>query len=221
MNRLAAPLIMLVVLVLIIVGGTFYQVDETEQVIVTQFGEPVRGPITKPGLWMKVPFIQTIRRFDKRVLEWDGLPGQIPTLDKQFIVARTRVDHPPGEQSMATAKKKGAGKKSAGKKAGAKKSAGKKAAAKKAPAKKAKRAPNPAFMKAMTPSAQLAPVVGANPMPRTEVTKKLWQYIKKNNLQDAKNRRMINADDKLKPVFGGKAQVSMFDMTKLVNKHLK
>jgi len=122
---------------------------------------------------------------------------------------------------MATAKKKAAGKKSAGKKAGAKKSAGKKAAAKKAPAKKAKRAPNPAFMKPMTPSALLASVVGANPMPRTEVTKKLWQYIKKNNLQDAKNRRMINADDKLKPIFGGKAQVSMFDMTKLVNKHLK
>ena len=117
---------------------------------------------------------------------------------------------------MATAKKKG------GKK-GAKKAAkkGAKKAAKKAPAKKAKRAPNPAFMKPMTPSAQLAPVVGANPMPRTEVTKKLWQYIKKNNLQDAKNRRMINADDKLKPIFGGKGQVSMFDMTKLVNKHLK
>ena len=122
---------------------------------------------------------------------------------------------------MATAKKKGAAKKSAGKKAGAKKSAGKKAAAKKAPAKKAKRAPNPAFMKAMTPSPQLAAVVGATPIPRTEVTKKLWQYIKKNNLQDAKNRRMINADDKLKPIFGGKAQVSMFDMTKLVNKQLK
>ena len=120
---------------------------------------------------------------------------------------------------MATAKKKAAGKKSA--KKAAKKAAPKKAAAKKAPAKKAKRAPNPAFMKAMTPSAQLAPVVGANPMPRTEVTKKLWQYIKKNNLQDAKNRRMINADDKLKPIFGGKGQVSMFDMTKLVNKHLK
>jgi len=76
-------------------------------------------------------------------------------------------------------------------------------------------------MKPMTPSAQLASVVGASPMPRTEVTKKLWQYIKKNNLQDAKNRRMINADDKLKPIFGGKGQVSMFDMTKLVNKHLK
>jgi modulator of FtsH protease HflC len=98
MNRLAAPLIMLVVLVLIIVGGTFYHVDETEQVIVTQFGEPVRGPITTPGLKMKVPFIQTIRRFDKRVLEWDGLPGQIPTLDKQFIVvdttARWRISDP-------------------------------------------------------------------------------------------------------------------------------
>jgi chromatin remodeling complex protein RSC6 len=118
---------------------------------------------------------------------------------------------------MATAKKKG-GKKGAKKAA---KKGTKRAAAKKAPAKKAKRAPNPAFMKPMTPSAQLSPVVGANPMPRTEVTKKLWQYIKKNNLQDAKNRRMINADDKLKPIFGGKAQVSMFDMTKLVNKHLK
>jgi upstream activation factor subunit UAF30 len=122
---------------------------------------------------------------------------------------------------MATAKKKAAAKKGV-KKAAAKKAPAKKAAAKKAPAaKKTKRAPNPAFMKPMTPSAQLAPVVGASPMPRTEVTKKLWQYIKKNNLQDAKNRRMINADDKLKPIFGGKGQVSMFDMTKLVNKHLK
>ena len=129
---------------------------------------------------------------------------------------------------MATAKKKAAGKKTAAKKGGAakkgaaKKSAGKKSAAKKAPAKKAaakKRTPNAAFMKAMTPSAQLANVVGSQPMPRTEVTKKLWQYIKKNNLQDAKQRRMINADDKLRPIFK-KDQVSMFDMTKLVNKHL-
>jgi chromatin remodeling complex protein RSC6 len=94
--------------------------------------------------------------------------------------------------------------------------------AKKAAKKKAtKRKPNPAFMKAMTPSAQLAAVVGDKPMPRTEVTKKLWQYIKKNGLQDAKNRRMINADDKLRPIFNGKGQVSMFDMTKMVNKHLK
>src|SRR5215475_1801921 len=98
MNRIAAPLIMLLVLVLIIVGGTFYQVDETEQVVVTQFGEPVRAPITTPGLKVKVPFIQTIRRFDKRILEWDGLPGQIPTLDKRFIVvdttARWRISDP-------------------------------------------------------------------------------------------------------------------------------
>ena len=122
--------------------------------------------------------------------------------------------------------KKGAAKKAPAKKAPAKKSAAKKApakkAAKKAPAKKAaKRTPNAAFMKPMTPSAALSAVVGAAPLPRTEVTKKLWGYIKKKGLQDAKNRRMINADDALKPVFGGKAQVSMFEMTKLVNKHLK
>ncbi|MBC7790976.1 MAG: SWIB/MDM2 domain-containing protein [Anaerolineae bacterium] len=85
----------------------------------------------------------------------------------------------------------------------------------------AKRTPNAAFMKPMQPSEQLGAVVGASPMPRTEVTKKLWMYIKKNNLQDPKERRMINADDKLRPVFGGKRQVSMFDMTKLVNQHLK
>ena len=114
---------------------------------------------------------------------------------------------------------KKAAKKGGAKKGGAKKAA-KKAPAKKAAKKAAKRTPNAAFMKPMTPDGQLAAVVGANPMPRTEITKKLWQYIKKNNLQDAKERRMINADDKLKPVFGGKAQVSMFDMTKLVNKQL-
>jgi upstream activation factor subunit UAF30 len=85
----------------------------------------------------------------------------------------------------------------------------------------AKRKPNAAFMKPMTPSAALGEVVGAKAMPRTEVTKKLWVYIKKNKLQDAKNRRMINADDALKTVFGGKKQVSMFEMTKLVSKHLK
>ena len=135
---------------------------------------------------------------------------------------------------MATKKagaKKGAAKKGAAKKGGAKKATAKKSSAKKAPAKKstakkagakkaAKRAPNPAFMKAMNPSPALAAVVGSNGMPRTEVTKKLWAYIKRNNLQDAKERRMINADEKLKPVFGGKGKVSMFEMTKLVNKHL-
>ncbi|MSQ88699.1 MAG: hypothetical protein EXR32_05430 [Betaproteobacteria bacterium] len=84
-----------------------------------------------------------------------------------------------------------------------------------------KRKPNAAFMKPVNPSAVLGAVIGNSPMPRTEVTKKIWAYIKKNNLQDKKNRRNINADDKLKPVFGGKAQVSMFEMTKLVSKHLK
>jgi chromatin remodeling complex protein RSC6 len=87
--------------------------------------------------------------------------------------------------------------------------------------KAAARKPNAAFMKPVTPSAQLAEVVGAKPIPRTEVTKKLWGYIKKNGLQDKKNRRMINADAALKPIFGGKAQVNMFAMTKLVSKHLK
>jgi len=104
----------------------------------------------------------------------------------------------------------------------AKKSAAKKPAPKK-PAKKAaaKRKPNAAFMKPMTPSDALGAVIGAKPMPRTEITKRLWDYIKKNKLQDSKNKRMINADDKLSAVFGGKKQVSMFDMTKLVSKHLK
>ena len=86
---------------------------------------------------------------------------------------------------------------------------------------KTKRKPSAAFMKPMTPSATLAEVVGAKAIPRTEVTKKLWQYIKKNGLQDKKNKRMINADANLKAVFSGKTQVSMFDMTKLVSKHLK
>ena len=137
---------------------------------------------------------------------------------------------------MATAKKaakkpakKPAAKKPAAKKP-AKKPAAKKPAAKKAaPAKKkpaakkaaGKRKPNAAFMKAMTPSAVLAAVVGSSPMPRTEVTKKIWDYIKRNKLQDAINRRLINADEKLRAVFGGKGKVSMFEMTKLVSNHLK
>ena len=139
-----------------------------------------------------------------------------------------------GRRTMATAKKgakksakKAAAKKPA-KKPAAKKSAAKKAPAKKAPAKKsapkktgAKRKPNAAFMKAMTPTSTLAAVVGSIPLPRTEVTKKIWDYIKKNKLQDAVNRRLINADDKLRAVFGGKSKVSMFEMTKLVSNHLK
>ncbi len=87
--------------------------------------------------------------------------------------------------------------------------------------KKSARKPNPAFMKPMTPSSTLAAVIGGNPMPRTEVTKKLWAYIKRNSLQDRVNRRMINADDKLRSVFGGRSQVSMFEMTRLVSNHLR
>lgn len=124
----------------------------------------------------------------------------------------------------AAPKKAAATKKAATKKAATKKAAPKKATTKKAAAPKkaaSKRKPNAAFMKALTPSAALAAVVGASPLPRTEVVKKLWAYIKKNNLQDSKNRRNINADAKLKEVFGGKTTVSMFDMTKLVSKHLK
>ena len=120
---------------------------------------------------------------------------------------------------MAAKKGKKAAKKPAAKKSPARKPM-KKAVAKK-PVKKAKRKPNAAFMKPMTPSSTLAAVVGSSPIPRTEVTSKLWGYIKKNNLQDKVNRRMINADDKLREVFGGKKQVSMFEMTKLVAKHLK
>ncbi len=93
-----------------------------------------------------------------------------------------------------------------------------KASAKAAPA---KRTPNSAFMKPVTPSKALAAIIGAKPMPRTEVTKKIWDYIKKNNLQDKDNRRMINADEQLKSVFGGKKQVSMFELTKLVSAQLK
>jgi upstream activation factor subunit UAF30 len=126
-------------------------------------------------------------------------------------------------RSAAKASKRPAARKSTAKKGGAKKAA-KKSAAKRPAAKKSaskKRAPNPAFMKPMQPSDKLSAVVGNNPLPRSEITKRVWVYIKKQGLQDAKNRRMINADDKLGPVFGGKKQVSMFEMTKLVNKHLK
>ena len=122
------------------------------------------------------------------------------------------------------AAKKPAAKKPAAKKPAAKKAAPKKAAPKKKPAAKkpaAKRKPNAAFMKPLTPSAMLAMVVGNSPLPRTEVTKKLWDYIKKNKLQDAVNRRLINADQNLRAVFGGKGKVSMFEMTKLVSNHLK
>ena len=117
------------------------------------------------------------------------------------------------------AAKKAAPKKAA-KKAAPKKAAPKKAAPKKAAKKKSAHKPSAAFMKALTPSDALAAVVGSKPLARTEVVKKIWVYIKANKLQDSANRRMINADAKLKVVFGGKAQVSMFDMAKHISKHL-
>jgi chromatin remodeling complex protein RSC6 len=147
---------------------------------------------------------------------------------------------------MATAKKAGAAKKGGG--SAAKKSSAKSAAKKGGSAAKktskssrssgasAKRGAggsaskrgaggqgraNAAFMKAMQPSQELAAVIGDRPMPRTEVTKRLWDYIKKNDLQDAKNRRQINADDRLRPIFGGRRNVTMFELTKLVNQHLR
>ena len=129
---------------------------------------------------------------------------------------------------MATAAKKPAVKAAVAKPAAAKKPAVKAAAPKAAAEKKSAvakaaapaRKPNAAFMKPMTLSPTLAAVIGTAPIPRTEVTKKIWEYIKKHDLQDAANRRNINADDKLKAVFGGKAQVSMFEMTKLISGHL-
>lgn len=119
-----------------------------------------------------------------------------------------------------TTKKKVAKKKTTKKKVTKKKATIKKVAKKKTTKKKAKRKPNPAFMRPWNISEVLADVIGGKPIPRTEVTKKIWTYIKKNDLQDKVKRTMINADDKLKKVFGGKAKVSMFEMTKLISKHL-
>lgn len=126
---------------------------------------------------------------------------------------------------MATRRK--GGRKSSRKSSSRKSSSRKKSSARKSGGRKTrrkssgkKRAPNPAFMKPMQPSSDLAAVVGSGAMPRTEVTKKLWGYIKRKGLQDSKNRRMINADENLRPIFG-RSQVSMFEMTRLVNKHLK
>ncbi|NGY03385.1 SWIB/MDM2 domain-containing protein [Solimonas terrae] len=131
--------------------------------------------------------------------------------------------------AKASAKKaaKKAPAKKAAKKAPVKKVAAKKAAPKKAvkkvvkkAVKKSARKPSAALMKPMTPSATLAEIVGTKAIPRGQITKNLWAYIKKHNLQDQKNKRQINADDKLKKVFGGKASVNMFEMTKLVSKHI-
>ncbi len=117
-------------------------------------------------------------------------------------------------------------KKTAGRKKSAKKSA-KRPAARRKTAKRAtkkssgkKRAPNPAFMRPLQPSAKLAAVIGNNPMPRTQVISKLWAYIKRNGLQDSKNRRAINADEKLRPLFNNRSQVTMFDLAKIANQNL-
>lgn len=121
---------------------------------------------------------------------------------------------------MAT-KKKTAGRKKAAKRS-AKRPAARKRAAKKATRKSSgkKRAPNPAFMRPLQPSAKLAAVIGSSPMPRTQVISKLWAYIKRNGLQDAKNRRAINADEKLRPLFNNRSQVTMFDLAKIANQNL-
>jgi upstream activation factor subunit UAF30 len=121
--------------------------------------------------------------------------------------------------AKTAAKKKAAKKKVAARPA--KKAAARPVKRAAAPKKKSARTPNAAFMRPVTPSDTLATIVGPKPMPRTEVTKKLWAYIKKNNLQDKTNKRQINADANLKAVFGGKSSVDMFSMTKLVGKHLK
>jgi upstream activation factor subunit UAF30 len=133
---------------------------------------------------------------------------------KEIILLLAITNYLTIKKTMA---KKVAKKKAAPKKA-AKKAAPKKAAKKVA---KVKRKPNPAFMKPLTASDTLAAVVGNKAMPRTEIVKQIWNYIKKNGLQDKKNRRMINADAKLKVLFGGKAQISMFELAKVVSKHVK
>jgi upstream activation factor subunit UAF30 len=128
------------------------------------------------------------------------------------------------KKAKKAAKKKAAPKKAAKKKAAPKKAAkkaAKKVAKKAAPKKKSARKPNAAFMVALTPSETLGAVVGTKPLPRTEIIKKIWDYIKKNGLQDKQNKRMINADDKLKPVFAGKDQISMFELAKVVNNNVK
>ena len=123
---------------------------------------------------------------------------------------------------MAATRRKTAGRKKSSKKT-ARRPAARKKAAKKTSRRKSsgrKRSPNPAFMKPLQPSPQLAAVVGNSPMPRTQVISKLWAYIKRHDLQDSKNRRAINADEKLRPLFGGKSQVTMFDLAKIANRNL-
>ena len=134
---------------------------------------------------------------------------------RKKTAARKKTARKPARKSTA---RKSASRKSASRKSATRKKSTKKAARRKSSGKK--RTPSAAFMRPVQPDNALSAVVGSSPMPRTELTKKLWAYIKRNGLQDSKNRRAINADDKLRPVFGGRSQVSMFDMTKMVNKHV-
>src|SRR5690606_29470771 len=135
----------------------------------------------------------------------------------KMATAKKAAAKKPAAKKPVAAKKAAPAKKVAAKKPVAKKAAVKKVAAKKPAARK----PNAAFMKPVTPSAVLAAVIGADPAPRTEITKKVWDYIKKFKLQNQENKRLIDADEKLKAVFGGKKQVSMFEMTKLISEDLK
>jgi chromatin remodeling complex protein RSC6 len=121
---------------------------------------------------------------------------------------------------MATKRRKTAGRKKSRKKAARRPAARKKTAKRAKKRSGAKRKPNPAFMRPLQPSAKLAAVIGNSPMPRTQVISKLWAYIKRNGLQDARNRRAINADEKLRPLFGGRSQVTMFDLAKIANQNL-
>jgi len=132
----------------------------------------------------------------------------------------TKKASPKKKTAKKAAPKKKVAKKAVPKKKTAKKAAPKKKVVKKAAPKKTKRKPNVAFMRPVQPDGALSAVVGSTAIPRTEVTRKLWDYIKRNGLQDRINRRMINADDKLRTIFGGKSQVSMFEMTKLVSRHI-
>ena len=146
-----------------------------------------------------------------------------PAAKKKAAAKKPAAKKKAAAKKPAVKKKAAAKKPAVTKKAAAKKPAAKKKAAAKKPAvkKTIKRKPNPSFMRPLQPDATLGAVVGNKPLPRTQVTKKIWAYIKKNNLQDTQNKRMINADDKLKAIFDGNKQVSMFEMTKLVNKHMK
>jgi chromatin remodeling complex protein RSC6 len=149
------------------------------------------------------------------------MPVKKKTTARKKTTAKKKVAPKKKTAAKKTTKKTVAKKKVAKKATARKTTAKKKTAAKKTVKKKTARKPNPAFMKPMQPDTALSAVVGAKPIPRTEITKKLWAYIKKNKLQNPKNMREIIADDKLKPVFNGKTKVNMFEMTKLVSKHMK